>query len=99
MSTDLDMPEDAKAALMDMLAEHLSGIEIWAYGSRVNGTSHPSSDLDLVAFVQPSNDPRLGAFREALEESSLPMRVEVQVWDDLPSNFQQEIERSAIRLT
>ncbi len=31
-----------------LLREHLPGVEVWAYGSRVNGQSHDGSDLDLV---------------------------------------------------
>ena len=31
-----------------LLREHLPGVEVWAYGSRVNGRSHDGSDLDLV---------------------------------------------------
>ena len=31
-----------------LLCEHLPDVEVWAYGSRVNGQSHDGSDLDLV---------------------------------------------------
>ncbi len=31
-----------------LLREHLPDVEVWAYGSRVNGRSHDGSDLDLV---------------------------------------------------
>ena len=31
-----------------LLRQHLPGVEVWAYGSRVNGRSHDGSDLDLV---------------------------------------------------
>ena len=37
-----------RETLEALLREHLSGIEVWAYGSRVNGQSHDGSDLDLV---------------------------------------------------
>ena len=32
--------------LQALLREHLPGVEVWAYGSRVNGRSHDGSDLD-----------------------------------------------------
>ena len=31
-----------------LLHKHLPDVEVWAYGSRVNGRSHDGSDLDLV---------------------------------------------------
>ena len=31
-----------------LLRSHLPGIEVWAYGSRVNTRGHDGSDLDLV---------------------------------------------------
>ena len=37
-----------RAQIETLLREHLPGVEVWAYGSRVNGRSHDGSDLDLV---------------------------------------------------
>ena len=34
--------------LEEILREHVPGVEVWAYGSRVSGHSHGGSDLDLV---------------------------------------------------
>ena len=34
--------------LEGILREHVPGVEVWAYGSRVSGHSHGGSDLDLV---------------------------------------------------
>ena len=31
-----------------LLKRYLPDVEVWAYGSRVNGRSHDASDLDLV---------------------------------------------------
>ena len=31
-----------------LLQKHVPNVEVWAYGSRVNGTAHEASDLDLV---------------------------------------------------
>ena len=35
-------------ALEALLRKYLPDVEVWAYGSRVNGRSHGGSDLDLV---------------------------------------------------
>ena len=34
--------------LRRLIATHLPHEEVWAYGSRVTGTAHDTSDLDLV---------------------------------------------------
>src|ERR1700733_6138168 len=85
--------------LLDVLKTHVPEAEVWAYGSRVNGGSHDGSDLDLVVrnpagLDQPQK--RLGALREALSESNLPMLVEVLDWARIPENFRQEIERQHV---
>jgi len=54
-----------------------SGTQILAYGSRVKGTSHDASDLDLViktdkkSFESIDN---LVSFKELLQNSNIPMR-------------------------
>ena len=38
-----------RQALLQIFSSTKTPMEIWAYGSRVNGTVHSGSDLDLVA--------------------------------------------------
>ena len=84
-----------------LLREHLPEVEVWAYGSRVNGDAHAGSDLDLVLRA-----PRLraipaqtfAAFRDALQDSAIPFLIEVRDWAHLPQRFQREIERNHITL-
>ena len=80
-----------------LAGRHLPGVEIWAYGSRVNGQSHEGSDLDLVLRGPklaeiPSS--KLGDFQEALQESTLPFLVEARDWARLPKRFHGEIQRN-----
>ncbi len=37
-----------RRVLNTLLQEHLPGVEVWAYGDRVNGRGHEGSGLDLV---------------------------------------------------
>jgi predicted nucleotidyltransferase len=92
-----------RAKYLDMLGQaleaHVPEAEVWAYGSRVNGQAHDGSDLDLVLRnpVEPDRpQSRLGALRDALEESNLPILVEVLDWARLPEEFRREIERSHV---
>ncbi len=73
-----------------------SPIEIWAYGSRVNGDSHEGSDLDLV--IKSKNDEpidwhELENFQEALRDSNIPILVEPKDWHRIPLSFQKNILR------
>ena len=44
----LHLPARYRAQLDALFREHLPNVEVWAYGSRVDGRSHDGSDLDLV---------------------------------------------------
>ena len=91
-----------RAMIEALLKKHLPGVEVWAYGSRVNGRSHDGSDLDLVlrgpdlARIDTS---RLIDFTEALRDSTIPFLVEAHDWAGLPESFHREIERNHVVLT
>ncbi len=91
-----------RETLEALLREHLSGIEVWAYGSRVNGQSHDGSDLDLVLRAPDLQEVLIGPladFTEALHDSTLPFLVEARDWAQLPERFHREIERGYVVLT
>ncbi len=58
-----------------LLEKYLPDVEVWAYGSRVNGRSHDGSDLDLVLRapdLQEIPAVRLVGFTEAVRDSTIP---------------------------
>jgi len=68
--------------------------EIWAYGSRVDGSAHEASDLDLVirtSDLSPIPTAKLHAFRTALCESNIPIIVQVMDWGNIPESFHTNI--------
>ena len=66
------------AMVQDILGQYVSGREVRAFGSRVAGGSRPFSDLDIaICGAEPLNDTALLRLREALEESDLPIEVDV----------------------
>lgn len=71
-------------------------VEIWAYGSRIKGTSSEASDLDLVVLNK-SKDKEIRSslkiFKENLKQSNIPIFVQVTDWDLLPNNYKEEIEK------
>lgn len=81
--------------LQALLVEYVPKAEVWAYGSRVMGGAHEGSDLDLVLrnSADLSQDVEGGMeLKEALQESALPMLVEVHYWANLPAAFHRNIE-------
>ena len=87
--------------IVALLHKHLPGVEVWAYGSRVNGRSHDGSDLDLVLRgpkLAEIDISRLADFTEALQDSTIPFLVEVRDWARLPESFHHEIEREHVVL-
>ncbi len=88
----LRISEKEKALLLELVRRHLPGVSVWAYGSRVGGKSSPRSDLDLVVFASAEQSRQVYDLRESLEESNLPFRVDLFIWEELPESFQKNIE-------
>jgi type I restriction enzyme S subunit len=87
----IDITPNQRNTIDSPLRRHIPGVTVWAYGSRVKWTSRPDSDLDLIAFTSPEQQGRISALKEAFEESSLPFRIDVMVWDDVPESFRENI--------
>lgn len=97
----LDLSPRHLDILLGLLRQHVPGAEVWAYGSRVAGGAHEGSDLDLVLRnARSATEPVSGLpdLQSALQDSSLPMLVEVHGWPDLPASFQENIKRCYVVL-
>lgn len=69
-------------------------VKIWAYGSRVNGMAHEGSDLDLVVLPDGYDQVDLGevlTIKDLLQESSIPILVQVLDWNRIPDSFRENI--------
>jgi predicted nucleotidyltransferase len=89
------------AELRAMLQRHVPDAEVWAFGSRVSGGAHEGSDLDLV--LRNAQDPAqpvagLVSLKEALQDSALPMLVEVHDWALVPAAFHGSIQQAHLML-
>ncbi len=95
MSNRLLLSPRHRRILEALLREHLPDVEVWAYGSRVNGRGHEGSDLDLVLRSPGLREiplDQLIDFKDAVRESNIPFLVEARDWARLPERFQREIE-------
>lgn len=59
MTERIDLPDRYRRLLEEILRTHSPGVEVWAYGSRINGRSHAGSDLDLCCWGGIQNPYRL----------------------------------------
>ena len=96
MTDRLHLQQRHREMLERLLREHLPGVEVWAYGSRVTGRSHDGSDLDLAlrgTGLEEIPTEQLADFKDAVRESTIPFLVEARDWAKLPERFHGEIER------
>lgn len=87
----LDLDDKQLQLLKNILKEKVDSKTVWAYGSRIDGTSDKKSDLDLVIFDITTKD--LLNLKEVLEESDLLVSVDLFQWHKIPDYFQTNIKQ------
>ncbi len=83
-----------KQILLQIFSSADMPLEVWAYGSRVNGNAHEGSDLDLV--IRSHNLQKLPIdvlldLKEKIQQSNIPILVELFDWTRLPESFHRNI--------
>ena len=87
--------EKDRLALVAIFSTLTIPAEVWAYGSRVNGTAHDGSDLDLVIRDKKKKGLPKDMYMDLVEKiknSNIPILVELRDWNHLPPNFHHQIE-------
>ena len=77
--------------LMQIFDSYCPNAEIWAYGSRVKNDCHEGSDLDLVVKNFNETNKNLGELKQLINDSNIPILVDIAEFDALPETFQKEI--------
>ena len=82
----------------EILKEHVSQYEVWAFGSRTSGKLvKPHSDLDLAIITdQPLSIKQNAALEEAFLQSDLPWKVDIVDWATTSPAFQAIIEQQKV---
>jgi len=71
--------------------------EVYLFGSWARGTQRPTSDIDLaIQTPEPLPPGVLAAVREALEESTVPYRVDVVDLAETDLAFRERVRREGI---
>ncbi|MCV6607492.1 MAG: nucleotidyltransferase domain-containing protein [Campylobacterales bacterium] len=68
--------------------------KILAYGSRVTGEAHDTSDLDMVVVSKDGGKidiEDLINFKEKLQDSNIPILTQVLDWNRIPEGFHKNI--------
>ena len=92
----IDITAKQRKTILALLERHLPNTTAWVYGSRAKWASRPQSDLDMVVFSALEQNGRVSDLREAFEESNLPFRVDLFVWDAVPEQFRKQIKRDHV---
>ncbi|MGI2026462.1 nucleotidyltransferase family protein [Endozoicomonas acroporae] len=99
IDTMIDLRDKDRKAICTIAEQiFVPGTEIWVYGSRVKGTNHDTSDLDLVVHFPPDQDKmtdyeQLSLFLETLRDSNIPIIVQALAWHSIPDTFREEIDK------
>ena len=89
----LDLTPRQIEIVRSILAAHLPGREVWAFGSRVRGCAAQFSDLDLVIITDaPVDFGLLGRLRDAFSVSDLPFKIDVLDWTTMNADFRARVE-------
>ncbi len=98
----LELAPASLAELQIIIHAVLPLYEVWAFGSRVKHQAHSGSDLDLVIRNPTQLDKpcvQLAAFKSALEDSNIPILIDVVDWARIPEAFREEILKEYVVLS
>lgn len=89
----IDLREKDRLAIAQLAQQHLvKGTELWAYGSRIKGTAIDTSDLDLMMFTPQGEVNDLVEFLAVLQNSNIPIFIQVFDWNYLPQSFRDNFQ-------
>ena len=98
--TDLTIAPGELAIVRDILARHLPpGTRVFAFGSRIRGTTKRWADLDLsLEGEAPLGLSVLGQLAEAFDESLLPWKVDLVDRASVSETFGRIIDEDKVAL-
>ncbi|MFZ5699550.1 MAG: restriction endonuclease subunit S [Pseudomonadota bacterium] len=95
----LDVRPDHLRLVREILRKHVPEAEVWVFGSRAKWLARDTSDLDLcIRGDVPLSFEKMGALREAFEESDLPWKVDVVDWATTSESFRKIIDRDKVEV-
>ena len=84
-------------AIQRILAQQVPQAQVFAFGSRVNGSPRKYSDIDLaIALPQPLGLRKLRQLKDAFEDSDLPICVDLVDWLQADESFKKSVMAQGI---
>lgn len=96
--SELFLKQEYLNILNEIFVKYCPNAEIWAYGSRLNGNAHDGSDLDLVVKSFNDENKKIYELQELIRESNIPILVDINLYDNLPQTYREEINKRYIIL-
>lgn len=96
-----DLEPRHRAEVLRILRACVPGREVWAFGSRVEGTAGRNSDLDLALVSEEGIDLDwrvIEELKDAFSESDLPFSVDVIDWRRASPSFRRAVGEKRERL-
>ena len=95
----IDLSADQLEIVTQLLEKHVPECEVRAFGSRINGTAKPYSDLDLVIIgAEKLSDELMSEMKEAFVASDLTCRVDLLDWARISDEFKAVINKEYVTL-
>lgn len=83
-----------KEELLTIIKKHIPQAKVYLFGSRARGTNNPGSDIDLAIDAnQKIPWSTLGMIKEEIEESTIPLFVDIVDLHDIDDNLKIQIQR------
>ena len=93
----MDLETGYRQLLVDIIHQHIPGCRIWLFGSRARKTHRQGSDFDLAIDAGRILQMReIFAIKEAIEETSIPVFVDVVDINNVSADFLDHIKKEWI---
>ncbi len=87
------LKDQDKQVILNIAHKNFSqSFDILAFGSRVDGSAHEASDLDIVVRGDIDLEEFI-AFKENLNNSNIPFLIDVLNWNLIPDYFKDNINK------
>jgi len=96
-SGSVQLPDAEMRILLSLLEKHLPGYTIYAFGSRANGNTRATSDVDLLIRGEgPVDLSVLAELKADLEEAEIEPRIDLVDWWKIDDEFRDAIWPNAL---
>ena len=99
LAEQIDVPENHLQYILEQLRFYIPKADVWAFGSRINGSNRPASDLDLAVLCDKDTAKKqLPKLNDVFIESDIPFKIQLLDFNRLPSNMKENIKNKCIIL-